>query len=160
MTQIEAKQPFGPRDYELLRLLEQLDHLAVQIEDRLRQQLDTSLTDFEILEALSQRSLSQSQLCRRNNRTGSVVSRCVRRLTDKGYVASHPTKQDRRKRVASLLKRGVNRHQRIRAHLAGLLFQLAQELTPTLEARLLGLHQKFSHVAARLRAAESSEVVS
>lgn len=134
---------------DLLQLLAQLTALTAAIENDLQQRFDSSLAEFEILEALRQRPLSQSYLCRRTHRAAPVISRGVKRLADQGYAASHPPRHDRRERVASLLKRGVNQHQRIRAHLAGMLFNLAQELTPAREARLLGLQQKFACFADR-----------
>jgi DNA-binding MarR family transcriptional regulator len=129
--------------------LAQLTALTAAIEHDLQQQFDSSLAEFEILEALRQKPLPQSHLCRRNNRTAPVVSRCVKRRADKGYAASHPPRHNHRERVASLLKRGLNQHQRILAHLAGMLFQLAQELTPTLEARLLRLPQKLTRTSTK-----------
>jgi DNA-binding MarR family transcriptional regulator len=149
--------PSPPDSHDLLQLLEQLNDIATAIEHDLQQQFDSSLAEFEVLEALRKKPLPQSHLCRRNHRSAPVISRCVKRLTDQGYAASHPPRHDRRERVASLTKRGLNQHQRIRAHLAGLLFQLAQELTPTLEGRLLGLHQKFSHIATRPSGAKMRE---
>lgn len=134
---------------DLLQLLAQLTALTAAIEQDLQQHFDSSLAEFEILEALRQRPMAQSYLCHRTHRAAPVVSRGVKRLADQGYTASHPPRHDRRERVASLLKRGVNQHQRIRAHLAGMLFRVAQELTPTLEARLLGLQQKFNRFAER-----------
>jgi DNA-binding MarR family transcriptional regulator len=139
----EPVSPPLPDTPDLLQLLAQLTALTAAIEHDLQQRFDSSLAEFEILEALRQKSLPQSHLCRRNHRTAPVVSRCVKRLTDQGYAASRPPRHDRRERVASLLKRGVNQHQRIRAHLAGMLFQLAQELGPAPEAALFKLSQRF-----------------
>jgi DNA-binding MarR family transcriptional regulator len=144
-----AAQPSPLASADLLQLLAQLNDLATAIERDLQQQFDSSLAEFEILEALRHKPAPQSHICLRIHRSAPVVSRWLKRLADKGYAASHPPRHDRRERVASLTKRGLNQHQRIRAHLAGTLFQLAQQLTPTLEARLLGLHQKFSRAAAQ-----------
>lgn len=146
---VPAAQPSPSDSSDLLQLLAQLTALTAAIEQDLQQRFDSSLTEFEILEALRRRPLPQSHLCRRNGRAAPVISRGVKRLADQGYAASHPPRHDRRERVASLLKRGVNQHQRIRAHLAGMLFRVAQELTPTLEARLLRLQQKFTRFADR-----------
>jgi DNA-binding MarR family transcriptional regulator len=132
----QGSPPPAPALEDLRQLLVQLCALAATIDHDLQQRFGTSLTEFEILEALRQKPLPQSHLCCRNHRSAPVISRCVKRLVDRGYAASHPPRHDRRERVASLLKRGVNQHQRIRAHLAGMLFQLAQELGPALERNL------------------------
>lgn len=147
LVDTEPVAPPLPLTPDLLQLLAQLTALTAAIEHNLQQRFDSSLAEFEILEALRQKPLPQSHLCRRNSRTAPVISRCVKRLADQGYAASHPPRHDRRERVASLLKRGVNQHQRIRADLAGLLFQLAQELGPSPEARLLRLSQRFTRGA-------------